>query len=172
MSAVEQPPKPPIIPLHAPTEAIHVGEHDVPFVETGDGSSMQLLQVDLCQGLWILKTRMPGGRRISKHYHTGSVFAVTLAGRWFYEEYPEYVNSPGSYLYEPSGSVHTLTTPDDQDGITEIWFAIYGANINIDNDGNVTSMVDAHSILAAYRGLCEAQGLSHDKVIVIGEPGR
>ncbi|MBV1914673.1 MAG: 2,4'-dihydroxyacetophenone dioxygenase family protein [Pseudomonadales bacterium] len=160
---------PPIIPLHGLTEAIHVSETDVPFVDSGNGSSMQLLQVDLNQGLWIVKTRMPGGQEVAKHYHTGSVFAVTIQGQWFYKEYPEYINSPGSYLYEPAGSVHTLMTPKDQEGITETWFAIYGANVNVDEDGNVTSITDAQSILAAYRALCEAQGLSSDKVIVNGE---
>ncbi len=114
---------PPMIPLHGLTEAIHISESEVPFVDTGDGGSMQLLQVDLNQGLWILRTRMPPGRTITKHYHTGSVFAVTLKGRWFYKEYPSYVNAPGSYLYEPAGSVHTLMTPKDQEGITDVWFA-------------------------------------------------
>ncbi|MDF1645191.1 MAG: 2,4'-dihydroxyacetophenone dioxygenase family protein [Pseudomonadales bacterium] len=160
---------PPVIPLHGLTEAIHISETDVPFVETGNGSSMQLLQVDLNQGLWVVKTRMPGGQAVNKHYHTGSVFAVTIQGQWFYKEYPEYINSPGSYLFEPAGSVHTLMTPEDQEGITETWFAIYGANVNVDEEGNVTSMVDAQSILATYRALCEAQGLSSDKVIVNGE---
>ena len=160
---------PPMIPLHGLTEAIHVDESDIPFVDSGNGSSMQLLQVDLNQGLWIVKTRMPGGQEIAKHYHTGSVFAVTIQGQWFYKEYPEYINSPGSYLYEPAGSVHTLMTPKDQEGITETWFAIYGANVNVDEEGNVTSITDAQSILAAYRALCEAQGLSSAKVIVNGE---
>jgi len=166
MSAQETPP---MIPLHGLTEAIHVSEDDIPFVDSGNGSSMQLLQVDLNQGLWILKTRMPGGQEIAKHYHTGSVFAVTLQGQWYYKEYPEYINAPGSYLYEPAGSVHTLMTPKDQEGITETWFAIYGANVNVDDDGNVTGITDAQSILAAFRALCAAQGLSSDKVIVNGE---
>ena len=161
---------PPMIPLHGLTEAIHISESEVPFVDTGDGGSMQLLQVDLNQGLWILRTRMPPGRTITKHYHTGSVFAVTLKGRWVYKEYPSYVNAPGSYLYEPAGSVHTLMTPKDQEGITDVWFAIYGANINIDEAGNVVGMVDAAAILRTYRMLCAAQGLSADKVIVLGEP--
>ena len=166
MSAQETPP---MIPLHGLTEAIHVSEDDVPFVDSGNGSSMQLLQVDLNQGLWIVKTRMPGGQEVAKHYHTGSVFAVTIQGEWYYKEYPEYINAPGSYLYEPAGSVHTLMTPKDQEGITETWFAIYGANVNVDDDGNVTGITDAQSILAAYRALCAAQGLSSDKVIVNGE---
>ena len=79
------------------------------------------------------------------------------------------MNAPGDYLFEPAGSVHTLCIPEDQDGDTEIWFAIYGTNINIDPDGNVVSIVDAKAILDLYRNTCDAAGQSYDKLIVIGE---
>lgn len=149
-------------------EALHRGIDEVPFVQLGEGNSLQLLQVDLGQGLWVVRTRFRPGHQIQTHYHTGSVFAVTEQGRWFYSEYPDVVNSPGSYLYEPAGSLHTLTIPKDQQGVTQVWFAIYGANVNVDAAGQVLSVTDAHSILAAYRGLAAAQGLSSEGVIVRG----
>jgi len=159
----------PIVPLEGATEAIHIGESDLPYVDIGDGTHIQVLQIDLAQGLWILKTRFDPGVTIQTHYHTGPVFAVTLSGAWNYKEYPEYVNTAGSYLFEPAGSVHTLTVPADQTGQTEVWFAIYGANVNIDEKGNVTSMVTAAFILETYRALCEAAGHPDPKVIVAGE---
>ncbi len=159
-----------LIPAHGLTAAIHIGESDLPFVDLGDGSKLQLLQVDLNQGLWVVRTKFAPGYKVDKHYHTGSVFAVTLEGSWYYKEYPEYVNTKGSYLYEPAHSVHTLTVSEDNEGETDVWFAIYGANINVDDDGNVIGIVDAQSILAAYQALCEAQGLSSEKVIVLGAP--
>jgi 2,4'-dihydroxyacetophenone dioxygenase len=157
------------VPLPPPGhEAIHRAIEDVPFVQLGDGNSLQLLQVDLNQGLWIVRTRFQPGYQVQTHYHTGCVFAVTEQGRWFYSEYPDVVNSPGSYLYEPAGSLHTLTIPKDQQGVTQVWFAIYGANVNIDAAGQVLSVTDAHTILPAYRALCAAQGLSSERVIVTG----
>ena len=45
----------------------------------------------------------------------------------------------------------------------------YGSNINVDENGNVTGIVDAKGVLEAYRGLCAAEGKSCDKLIVIGE---
>ena len=159
-------PQPGPIPIHGLTEAIHIGENDLPHVEIGDGSTLQLLQVDLNQGLWVVRTRFQPGYQVAKHYHTGPVFAVTLAGSWYYTEYPDYVNTAGSYLYEPAHSVHTLTVGADNDGPTDVWFAIYGANVNIDEHGNVLSITDAQSVLAAYRALCDAQGLDHSRVIV------
>jgi quercetin dioxygenase-like cupin family protein len=159
----------PIVPTVSDQETLHVGADELPWMEAGDGSALQLLHVDLGQGLWISKTRVPPGYRVPKHFHTGLVFAVTLQGRWFYAETPEAVNSPGSYLFEPAGSLHTLCTPDDQEGNTIAWFAIYGANINVDDEHKITSVIDARAALEIYRGYCEALGLDISKLIVTGE---
>ena len=158
-----------MIPAKGLTEAIHIGESDLPFVDIGDGSSLQLLQVDLTQGLWVVRTRFQPGYAIDKHYHTGPVFAVTLEGSWHYKEYPEYVNRKGSYLFEPAHSVHTLTVPEANEGETDVWFAVHGVNVNVDDEGNATGIVDAPGLLTVYRALCDAQGMSHEKVIVFGE---
>lgn len=159
-----------MVPTHGLTEAIHIGKDDLPWVDIGDGSELQLLQADLNQGLWVINSRFSPGYKVQTHYHTGAVFAVTMSGSWYYEEYPDYVNRKGSYLYEPAHSVHTLVVSEDNDEVTEVWFAIYGANINIEKDGRVTGVVDTQGVLGLYRALCEQQGLSHEKVIVIGEP--
>ncbi|HAH08973.1 MAG TPA: cupin [Alphaproteobacteria bacterium] len=156
----------PALPL--PKEAEHIGLDDVPFVTVSDKVALQLLQVDLTQGLWVVRTRFQPGYQIETHRHTGPVFAVTEKGRWFYREYPQVVNGPGSYLFEPAGSVHTLMTPADQTGETQVWFAIYGANINLDDKGAVTGVLDAATILQVYRALCGSQGLDASKVIVHG----
>jgi quercetin dioxygenase-like cupin family protein len=159
----------PIIPTESEQDTLHVGADDLPWLEAGDGSAIQLLHVDLNQGLWISKSRVPAGHKVMKHYHTGLVFAVTLQGRWFYAETPDAVNSSGSYLFEPAGSIHTLCTPEDQAGDTIAWFAIYGANINLDADGKIASVYDARAVLDIYRGYCEALELDCSKLIVAGE---
>lgn len=159
----------PIVPSVGGLETLHIGENDLPWLEFGDGGALQLLHVDLNQGLWISKTRLPPGYRVATHFHTGLVFAVTLKGSWHYLESPEAVNRPGSYLFEPAGSRHTLVTPADMDGEMITWFAIYGANINLDEAGNVTSIVDAKSVLDLYRDYCGVLGLDCTKLIVHGE---
>ena len=159
----------PMVPATGGLETLHIGDSDLPWLEAGDGSALQLLHVDLNQGLWISKTRLPPGYRVQTHYHTGLVFAVTLKGSWHYLESPEAVNRPGSYLFEPAASRHTLVTPADNDGDMVTWFAIYGANINLDEAGNVTSIVDARSVLDLYRGYCDALDLDCAKLIVHGE---
>lgn len=107
----------------APT-AIHRGEDELPFVDIGDGTLLQLLQVDLAQGVWVVRNRFAPGTTIPTHKHTGHVFAFTVAGSWHYLESPEAVNRAGSYLYEPAGSVHTLHVPEGNTEVTDVWFTI------------------------------------------------
>jgi 2,4'-dihydroxyacetophenone dioxygenase len=150
----------------APT-AIHRGEDDLPFVDLGDGNSLQLLQVDLANGVWVVRNRFDPGTTLQIHKHTGHVYAFTLSGSWHYLESPEAVNTAGSYLYEPAGSIHTLHVPDANDGVTDVWFTIHGANLNLDADGRVELVVDAHGILAYYRAVCEGIGVTDPPVVVI-----
>ena len=153
------------LPLHGPTEAVHIGESELPFVDLGDGTLLQLLHVDLGAGLWVVRVRFPPDRVIERHHHTGSVFAVTFSGTWWYAEYPDSVNTTGSYLFEPAHSVHTLTVGDDG---ADVWFAINGANIGLADDGSITGVTDARSVLSSYVALCEAAGFDHSRILVLG----
>ena len=49
--------------------------------------------------------------------------------------------------------------------VTDVWFAIYGANLNLDADGNVELVIDAQLVLDFYLGLCAAQGVTDPPVI-------
>lgn len=150
-------------------KATHIGMDDLPWVSLAKGVEAQVLQIDLHQGLWIVRNRFAPGTTIQRHYHTGPVFAVTHQGSWFYTEYPDEVNSAGSYLFEPAGSVHTLTIPADQDEPTIVWFAIWGPNVHMNDDGTVDYIYDAHANLHAYRELTEIQGKMVHPPIVVGE---
>ena len=144
----------------APT-AVHIGADELPFVDIGDGSKLKVIQVKETEGLWIVENIFQAGYEVQKHKHTGPVYAYTTSGAWKYKEY-EYVNRAGSFLYEPAGSVHTLTCIEDD---THVWFQMYGANLNLDADGNVESVFDRAGTLAAYYLLCEAEGLPRPNVL-------
>lgn len=150
-------------------EAILIHDEDLPWVALPDGSLLQLLQVDLNQNLWVVRNRLKPGFGIDTHYHTGPVFAFTQSGEWFYKEYPDKVNKAGSYLYEPAHSIHTLTVAADAKEDAVVWFAVFGSNVNIDDKGSVTSVLDAATLLKVYRMLCAAEGKTCDNVIVFGE---
>lgn len=153
--------------MQAAPQTILRKESDLPFVDFGDGSTIQLLQVDLATGIWIVRSRFTPGTTIQTHRHTGHVYAFTQSGSWFYKETPEFVNEAGSYLYEPANSVHTLHVPDTNTEITDVWFTIYGANLNLDANGNVELVIDAHSIYAFYKALCAQQHGVEDPAVVV-----
>jgi quercetin dioxygenase-like cupin family protein len=141
--------------------AVHLGADDLPFVDIGDGAKLKVIMAKEREGLWIVENFFQAGYEVQKHKHTGPVYAYTVSGAWKYAEY-DYVNRAGSFLYEPAGSVHTLQCVEDD---THVWFQIYGANLNLDVDGNVESVVDAGGILTAYYMLCEAEGLPRPNVL-------
>jgi quercetin dioxygenase-like cupin family protein len=142
--------------------AVHVGADELPFVEIGGGSKLKVLQVKEREGLWIVQNLFQAGYEVQKHRHTGPVWGYTVTGAWKYQEY-DYVNRAGSFLYEPAGSVHTLQCIEDD---TLVWFHMYGANLNLDADGNVESVTDGAGALSAYYMLCEAEGFPRPNVLV------
>ena len=151
----------------APT-AIHRGEDDLPFVDLGDGTTLQLLQVDLANGVWVIRNHFAPGTTLPIHKHTGQVYAFTQRGSWHYLESPEALNTAGSYLYEPAGSTHTLHVPDSNTEVTDVWFTIHGANLNLDADGNVEMVIDAHGMYELYKIFCAEQfGMPDPPVVVI-----
>jgi len=161
----------PLVAENGLLETMHVGDDDLPWIPLLPGTSIQLVHVDLASNLWVQKIRMKPGSQARTHYHTGPVFGVTLQGSWYYLESPDAVNRPGSYLFEPACSRHTLYVPSDQDGDMVAWFAIYGANLNLDDEGQIVSIVDARFSLELYRGYCREHGLDCSRLIVQGEEG-
>ena len=145
----------------APPNAVHIGADDLPWVDIGPGAKLKVLQVRECEGLWVVANIFPAGYAVQTHRHTGPVWGYTVAGAWKDREY-DYINRAGSFLYEPAGSVHTLECVEDE---TMVWFHMYGANLNLDSDGNVESVTDGAGTLAAYYMLCEAAGLPRPNVL-------
>ena len=144
--------------------ALHLGEEDAPFVDLGNGVELQVLKIDVEAGLWVIRNRFQPGLVVERHKHTGCVHAFTLSGSWKYLEYPE-VNRAGSYLFEPAGSIHTLIVPEDNTEVTDVWFAIQGANLNLDENDEIQMVIDAALIRDVYLGACEAAGLPRPPVI-------
>ena len=146
---------------HHPT-AVHIGADELPFAPVPDGTMLKVLQVREREGLWIIQTIFPAGYEVQTHRHTGPVWGYTTSGAWKYAEY-DYVNRAGSFLYEPAGSIHTLTCIEDD---TQVWFHMYGVNLNLDDEGNVESVADGAGALAFYLALCEDMGLPRPNVLV------
>jgi 2,4'-dihydroxyacetophenone dioxygenase len=147
-----------------PTD-IHRGEEELPWVDDGQGSLYKILVAKVREGLWIVRNRFEPGVQVQTHRHTGPVYAYTISGCWNYAE-SEFVNRAGSFLYEPAGSQHTLMVPEDNDEVTDVWFQIYGANLNLGADGKIETVTDAAFVLGAYRSACARIGRP-DPVVII-----
>ncbi len=143
-------------------EAVHRGADELPFVEIGGGNKLKVIQVDHGLGLWIVENIFQPGYVVQTHRHTGPVYGYTTSGTWHYQEYT-YVNRAGSFLYEPAGSVHTLECLEPD---TQVWFQMYGANLNLDADGGIESVFDGPGTLEVYLALAEAEGFARPNVLV------
>jgi len=153
--------------VSAPVDVVrHVGEDDAPWVDTGYGLDLKVVRFDRLRGTWVVLNRFRPGTRLQIHRHTGPVDGFTLAGRWHYLEY-DFYSMPGSYIYEPANSVHTLDVPEDNTGDTDVLFVIEGALLNLDPDGNVESMTDGPSVLEAYFALLEAAGQARPNGLIV-----
>lgn len=134
-----------------------------------EGYELRPLFLDRENGTWVLYAKFPPGTKLPPHFHTGTVHFFTTKGAWNYVEYPENVQTAGSYLYEPGGSVHTFSVPEDATEAAEGFMVVSGANVNFDEDGNYVDITDAGAIEDAIAAVSELEGREIPKYIRPGE---
>lgn len=144
-------------------ESFHSDSLTLPWAENWSGMpeiQLKLLMADIEGGRYAVIMRFAAGLQIAPHKHTGEVHAYTFAGNWNYLEYPDSpANVPGSYLFEPPGTSHTLKIADDAGEWTEVLFILYGAMLHMDEAGNVVGVTDAASVLDEYAMRLRGQGV-------------
>jgi 2,4'-dihydroxyacetophenone dioxygenase len=129
-------------------ELLTVNIESIPLLKDalGPGISFQPLRLDAERGEMVLLATLEPGVGLQLHYHTGPAQVYTLSGCWGYREYADQLQTAGSYLYEPGGSVHTFFTPEGNVGQTVVLIWMSGANINFNEDGTFHSILDTVSI--------------------------
>jgi quercetin dioxygenase-like cupin family protein len=142
----------------------HVPDALLPWVPIGEGMELKVLRVVRDTGVWVVRNRFAPGVAIPTHKHTGDVHGFTLAGCWHYAEYGVRYGA-GSYIYEPAGSIHTLTVDADNREATDVLFVMQGSNLNLAPDGSIWRVDDGPAALAAYYAICEALGLPRPPVL-------
>jgi quercetin dioxygenase-like cupin family protein len=153
------------------SKLLTVNKSAIPMIKDviGPGIHVQPLRLDLEAGEWVLLATFAPGAEVPLHYHTGPAEVYTLQGRWHYKEYPNQPQTAGSYLYEPSGSVHTLEVDAENTEDTIMFIRVTGANINFTEDGLFHSILDAVTIRHLVDSLSDAQGLGDPRYIGGGE---
>ena len=131
--------------------------NEAPDYELAPGVRLTPLYLDRQAGIWVVFGRFAPGTRLPTHFHTGTVHFLTTKGAWNYAEHQQDPQTPGSYLFEPAGSVHTFMVPEDATEDAEGFMVVTGANVNF-IDGAYADIVDAGWFIEAFAAAAKAAG--------------
>ncbi len=146
----------------ADTSVCHTDE--LPWAELAPGIEMKVLRTGVGTDRYTLMNRFAPGTVLPKHYHHGEVHAWTIAGTWGYLEY-DWSATAGDYIYEPSGSVHTLAVPEDSAEPAVIQFVIEKGLDFLDDDGNAFHVENAETITQLYVDTLAANGVARPAIL-------
>ena len=153
--------------IHEQDRLLSINIHQEPAIDLGHlipGMKLWPLFLDPDNGTWVLYACYAPGTTLPKHFHTGAVHFFTTKGTWGYREYPQDMQTPGSYLYEPPGTVHTFHIPEDGDPV-EGFMVVSGVNVVFDDDGNYLSTDHAGSMEQIFLECARLQGIDMPRYI-------
>lgn len=133
------------------------------WVPYGETAWFQPCHINVTTGGFTAVLKALPGTVVPKHYHVSTVQGYTLQGTWRYLEH-DWIASPGSFIFEPSGEAHTLVVPDDATEPMITLFVVSGALVFIDDEGNFAAYEDGFSILALAREHYRSQGLDLERL--------
>jgi quercetin dioxygenase-like cupin family protein len=138
---------------------------NIPWVELHEGIEMKMLRRGDGTGIYTVMNRFAPGIELPKHRHVGAVHGYTLQGRWGYREY-DWLADAGGYVFEPSGSVHTLYVPEGAAEQAVVVFIIEEALILLDENDEEFMRQDAATIDEMYRGCLAARGIDYPEDVL------
>jgi quercetin dioxygenase-like cupin family protein len=137
---------------------------ELPWAELAPGIEMKVLRTGAGTDRYTLMNRFAPGTVLPKHYHHGEVHAWTIEGTWGYLEY-DWSATAGDYIYEPSGSIHTLAVPEDSGVPAVIQFVIEKGLDFLDDDGNAFHVENAETITQLYVESLAAAGIERPAIL-------
>lgn len=143
--------------LHAPAQPADEREW-VPAAMAGVW--MRPLLFDTVNGAWVNVVRMRKEGFVSRHAHPSPVHGYVISGNWRYAE-RDWIATPGDYLFEPAGDVHTLLALP---GESQTLFWISGALVELDEDGRTLAHSDVFSRIEQAADHFEEVGLGREHV--------
>jgi 2,4'-dihydroxyacetophenone dioxygenase len=128
----------------------------VPWVPQGSaGVWFKPLRISLDTGTWTNVLRVSENGVVNTHRHLAEVEGYVLSGAWHYEEH-DWQATPGSFVYEPAGDVHTLVADLAPGEEMMTLFTIHGPIEYLDADGNLRYVETAQTKLERYLDYCAA----------------
>ncbi len=128
-----------------PEPALPVDTDGMPWIPTGTGMSFRPLR--FAADGWSELMRLEPGSAVALHRHTGEVHAFTISGTREILGCGELVG-PGSYVYEPPGTVDGRGAIGDEPCVVHIKVA--GTIEYLDDNGQVIESVNAGTQRAVY----------------------
>ena len=133
----------------------------MPWIPTGPGKSFRPLRFT-ADG-WSELMRLEPGSVVALHRHTGEVHAFNLSGTREVFGTGERAG-PGSYVYEPAGTVDEWGAVGNEPCIVHI--KVTGAIEYLGEDGRVIETVNAETQRAVYLAWCREHGVHPAEQIV------
>ena len=133
------------------------------WIPTGPGKSFRPLRFEA--GGWSELMRLEPGSGVPLHRHSGEVHAYCLTGSREILGTDD-IAGPGSYVYEPGGTIDAWQAIGDQPCVLHLKIA--GAIDYLDSDGQVFDTVDATTQRRAYLDWCAEHGTEPDERILGG----
>jgi 2,4'-dihydroxyacetophenone dioxygenase len=126
----------------------------MPWIATGPGKAFRPLR--FAADGWSELMRLEPGSMVALHRHTGEVHAFNLSGTREIFGAGERAG-PGSYVYEPAGTVDEWGAVGDEPCIVHI--KVTGAVEYLGGDGQVIETVSAETQRAVYLAWCREHGV-------------
>ena len=134
-----------------PEPALPVDTDGMPWIPTGTGKSFRPLR--FAADGWSELMRLEPGSAVALHRHTGEVHAFNISGTREILGSGELVG-PGSYVYEPPGTVDGWGAIGDEPCMVHI--KVTGTIEYLDDNGQVIESVNAETQRAVYLAWCRA----------------
>lgn len=124
-----------------PDNDILIKTSELPWVPLADGIDYRVLRTSAETGTWTVLFRAQPGSSFARHRHLGAGEYYVIKGRM---EYRAGSAVAGDYGYEPLDSIHDETNFPEY---TELYFTNFGAVVFLDENDEVTSILD-HNVLS------------------------
>ena len=134
----------------------------VPFTEN-ESCYFKPLRFDLRTGTWIYLFKIKSNQVLGRHRHTGgSVIGYNIQGRWRYEG-RDWVATPGTFIFEPPGDIHTLITEDEE---VVTLFILGGALQYFDENDEIIGQDDIYTVLKKYKDFCALNNIQENDELI------
>ena len=147
-----------------PGSFVGMSEKESPWVPFGDNAAIRHLAFDVRHNLYSNVLWIKSAGVIGTHKHRGTVVMLCLEGSVRYLEY-DWVATPGGFIYETPGLIHTLVT-DHPNGV-KLFGWLSGATEFYDAAGNFVETLDIWWFINHYETYCREVGIPINKQLYI-----